>query len=123
VTRFIVRQSVDSQDRVDSEQLIYVEAEIVQTKSSAPTRRDCAGSIPPGRGQTSISLRVLRFGTGTNMPLVFLLVLPKSSKAPQFLSRPQLLLRSLRSRTTFKSGSGSRPDRFIWSKTGGVFAR
>ena len=82
VTRFIVDNPSTAKTVFDSEQLIYVEAEIVQTK--VPHRPGEIARVASRLGEANININYAYCGLepGTNMPLVFFGVAEVSKAAP-----------------------------------------
>jgi hypothetical protein len=86
VTRFIVDNASAAKAVLDSEQLTYVEAEIVQTK--VPHRPGEIARVASRLGEANININYAYCGLepGTNMPLVFLGV-TEVGKAAQILEQ------------------------------------
>ena len=82
VTRFIVDNPSTAKTVLDSEQLTYVEAEIVQTK--VPHRPGEIARVASRLGEANININYAYCGLepGTNTPLVFFGVAEVSKAAP-----------------------------------------
>ncbi len=86
VTRFIVDNPTTAKTVLDSEQLTYVQAEIVQAK--LPHRPGEIARVASRLGEANININYAYCGLepGTNMPLVFLGV-TEAGKAAQILEQ------------------------------------
>ena len=80
MTRFIVDNPTTAKTVLDSEQLTYVEAEIVQAK--LPHRPGEIARVASRLGEANINYAYCGLKPGTNMPLVFFGVTDVSKAAP-----------------------------------------
>ena len=119
VTRFIVDNPTAAKTVLVNARLTYQESEIVHAKLTH--RPGELARVASRLGEANININYAYCGCSLLKNwgrLWSSSASRKSTRRPQFLSRLQPPLRSLRPRTTFRSGSGEQPQFLLYARQG-----